>query len=279
MSDSGLPAPAMEKPVMGTERDHIATAGKMVVPDHIASAGKLIAAPVEAGLVEAGESLVERLLQPFPDYAPDTRDYRSAIIIYQDERKQAAALIEAQSAEIARTSRLLSEERALVGLFRAAFEEGLDEIDAAHARIATLETADRENSELLEAAIEGQSHWQARAERLAVALEALADSVTLRSLRGSSHVSSMRLQQKALSVARSALADPQPTQGGGKIVRVKVTQEQRNTYARAVEGDSDNPLRVAKANEIYDGHHDGEVAKFIAANPRPQKPEEMRDVE
>lgn len=38
-----------------------------------------------------------------------------------------------------------------------------------------------------------------------------------------------------------------------------VIQKARVAYARLVEGDSDNPLRVAKANEIYAGNYDDEI--------------------
>ena len=40
------------------------------------------------------------------------------------------------------------------------------------------------------------------------------------------------------------------------------TDEQRREYARAIEGDSDNPLRVAKANRVCAGEHDDEVSAF-----------------
>jgi len=42
-----------------------------------------------------------------------------------------------------------------------------------------------------------------------------------------------------------------------------VEQRDRDDYARLVEGDSDNPLRVAKANRIYVGEYDDEVAQYV----------------
>lgn len=50
--------------------------------------------------------------------------------------------------------------------------------DLAAALIEALLTADRENSELLEAAIEGQSYWQARAERVEGAAQAVIDRMS-----------------------------------------------------------------------------------------------------
>lgn len=47
-------------------------------------------------------------------------------------------------------------------------------------------------------------------------------------------------------------------------MREDVTQEQRAAFARVVEGDSDNPLRVAKANAVWNGQHDNEVLVHTA---------------
>ena len=46
-------------------------------------------------------------------------------------------------------------------------------------------------------------------------------------------------------------------------MRNKITQEDRNKCAKAVEGDSENPLRVAAANSIYDGLEDEYVKKWL----------------
>jgi len=75
----------------------------------------------------------------------------------------------------------------------------------ADARIEALEAADRENSELLEAAIEGQSYWQARAERFEAALLDIS-SATPDWL--AEHGGAERLVDRALE----ALADAQQTQ-------------------------------------------------------------------
>ena len=51
----------------------------------------------------------------------------------------------------------------------------------------------------------------------------------------------------------------------GQSVGEPVTQADRDAYALIVEGDSDNPLRVAKANNITFGYYDDEVASWKAA--------------
>lgn len=67
---------------------------------------------------------------------------------------------------------------------------------------AELEEADRQNSELLEAAVEGQSYWQARNARLTEALREIRDSYYV-------------FSGHARETARAAL-DAQPEQEVGK---------------------------------------------------------------
>lgn len=74
--------------------------------------------------------------------------------------------------------------------------------------------ADRENSELLEAAIEGQSYWQARAERAEQILRRIEphiDAIVCYASSTDEH------EPNKLAVdLRSVLADAQPTQEEGK---------------------------------------------------------------
>ena len=84
--------------------------------------------------------------------------------------------------------------------------------------------ADRENSELLEAAIEGQSYWQARAEKLSEAVEPFrlaANRYWRMKEHGASEQDAADEAFDIISIDEivglaSALADAQPTQEEGK---------------------------------------------------------------
>lgn len=153
--------------------------------------------------------------------------------------RQAAALIESQSAEIAQAS---DEVKQLIeSIWRAEYRHSapnwkplpdlvgmvtqLDnmyagvreqrdrarwDLAAANARIAALEAADRENSELLEAAIEGQSYWQARAEKMERILREA--RLQLEYLDGRFPTGTT---PAVIACITGFLADAQTTQGGG----------------------------------------------------------------
>ena len=104
-----------------------------------------VTAPVEAGL-----TLVERLRQ----YRGESFETSEC---YNGLREDAATRLDAQRAEIGKLNFT---------------------IESLSAEVERLLTADRENSELLEAAIEGQSYWQARAERVEGAAQAVIDRMS-----------------------------------------------------------------------------------------------------
>lgn len=61
------------------------------------------------------------------------------------------------------------------------------------------------------------------------------------------------------------------------VPKITVDQELREAYASQIEGDSDNPERVAKANAILAGEHDDEVREWFAATPVMPEPVETEE--
>lgn len=147
---------------------------------------------------EAREFLAATMEPQFPIEAEMARKGLHFILPASWAVEAIQSALESQSAEIAfwkaqaeASTRPLSE-----------FKEEFRALTAANARIAELEEADRQNSELLEAAVEGQSYWQARNARLTEALRKISS--------GRSSVTECAL------IAQSALLDAQPEQGVGK---------------------------------------------------------------
>lgn len=136
-----------------------------------------VTAPVEAGL-----TLVERLRQ----YRGESFETSEC---YNGLREDAATRLDAQRAEIGKLNFT---------------------IESLSAEVERLLTADRENTELLEAAIEGQSYWQARAEAVAKVRDGYKSQMKF------CDIEALGYFREFVRRLDAALADPQPTQGEGK---------------------------------------------------------------
>ena len=95
------------------------------------------------------------------------------------------------------------------------FESQSAEIERQAEDIARLHHLDIHNTELLEAAIEGQSYWQARAERAEAAVSRYANNYLLDELHDISLCISYE-QHEAIVELFALLADAQPTEGEEK---------------------------------------------------------------